>query len=551
MRTSWHFLHSEISKPHQTLSRTKLLHALVITTGSSGNSFFATKTLRVYAINGDLVSARQVFDQTPLKSVFLWNSMVRAYARDHEFKDAFSLFTRMLISETKPDNFTFACVLRACAEKIDLATAKCVHGIMVLYGLLTDPISGTALVNTYSTLSRMKDADFVFNGIRTHDLVSWNSLLTGYAKRGFWHKGLELFNKMQTLLIKPDGYTMVSLLSCFSDPNLLEIGRGVHALCLKNGSEASMHVRSALVSMYCRCHAFTFAFQEFIEFPDPDLVTWSSLISGCSQLGDYGHALFFFSEMIKADKIPDAVLIATVLSASAQLTMFGPGKEIHAYVLRHKLDSQVMVASALLDLYSKSGFINSALKVFEMAGGRNTVTYNSMILGLGLNGFPHEATELFKQMLEIGLKPDESTFSALLCSCCHGGLVIEGRELFKRMEDEFGIIPGTEHYVYMVKLLGVAGHLDEAYNLIMAMAEVPDSAIWGALLMGCTVHRNSHLLDIVARQLFETKPDKRAYGVMVSNIYAADDRWYDVENLRDPTKKGLPQKVPGRSWLCT
>ncbi|XP_068635561.1 putative pentatricopeptide repeat-containing protein At1g64310 isoform X2 [Aristolochia californica] len=442
MRISFHSLHSELLKSHNTLSKTKSLHALVIATGLAGNSFFATRILRFYVINGHLVFARQ-------------------------------------------------------------------------------------------------------------DLVSWNSILSGFANRGFWHKCLESFSKMQTLGIKPDGYTMVGLLTCFSDPNLLDVGRGVHALCLKHGLDASMHVRSALVSMYCRCNALSFAVQEFSEFSDPDLITWSSIIAGCSQLGECRHSLFFFSEMIKAAKIPDPVVIATVLAASAQLAMIQSGKEIHAYVFRHKLDSQVMVASALLDLYSKSGFFNLAVNVFEMMGERNTVTYNSMIMGLGLNGLPHKATELFKQMLENGLKPDESTFSALLSGYCHGGLVAEGRELFKRMEHKFGIIPETEHYVYMVRLLGVVGHLEEAYNLILAMPALPDSAIWGALLLGCSLHGNSHLLKIIADHLFETKPDKTAYRVMVSNIYAADGRWHDVENLRDTMIEGMPQKVPGSSLLCT
>ncbi|RXI09555.1 hypothetical protein DVH24_008687 [Malus domestica] len=99
---------------------------------------------------------------------------------------------------------------------------------------------------------------------------------------------------------------------------------------------------------------------------------------------------------------------------------------------------------------------------------KNIVSYNSLILGLGLHGLASEAFRMFDEILRNGLKPDESTFYALPSACCHAGLVEDGREVFKRMKDEFCIQARTEHYVHMVKLLGMEGRLEEAYYLILS-----------------------------------------------------------------------------------
>ncbi|XP_077244255.1 tetratricopeptide repeat (TPR)-like superfamily protein [Tasmannia lanceolata] len=534
---------------HQTLLKTKQLHAIAIASDCSNDPFFATHILRLYASNDDLVSARHLFDKTPHRSVYLWNSIIRAYARRHDFNNAFSHFNQMLNSNKKPDNFTFACILRACSEKSDMTRAKTAHGSVVVSGLGSDSICGSTLVSVYSKFGLVDEAYRVFSGMTQPDLVSWNTMISAYGYGGLWHKGLELFSKMQNSRIRPDGFTLVGLLSCLCYPSLLEIGIGIHGLCLKNGYDASAHVGSALVSMYSRCSCLNSAYRIFSSFSKPDLVIWSALITGFSQCGECENALILFMEMNISGKRPDHILIASVLSACARLASVGPGKEIHGYTFRHGGELEVTVASALVDMYSKCGFVGLGFRVFAMMQERNVVAYNSIISGLGSHGLGHRAIKMFDEMLDKGFKPDHSTFSALLCACCHAGLAKEGKCFFKKMEHEFGVTPGTEHYVYMVKLLGMVGELEDAYNLIQTMPTYPDSGVLGALLSGCSINGNSKLSEIVAPQLFEIEPERTAYKVMLSNIYAADGKWNDVMNLRDDIREGGQRKTPGLSWI--
>ncbi|KAF7838290.1 putative pentatricopeptide repeat-containing protein [Senna tora] len=548
MLIRFHLLHSELCKIGKSLKRVKQLHALLIKNCLSEDPFYATQIIRLYAASGHVNYAHHVFDRIPTRTVYLWNSLIRAYAQAQRFRNAFSLFNNMLTTNVRPDNFTYACVVRACSENFDSARLRLVHGKAVVSGLGLDSICCSALVTAYSKLGLVNEASVVFYGISEPDLVLWNSLISGYGYSGFWDKGMQIFNAMQRAGKRPDGYTIVGLLLSVADSSLLSIGRGTHGLSLKSGLDINAHVVSLLVSMYSRCECMTSAYKVFCSIFQPDLVTWSALIAGYSQTGDYVRALLFFRKLHMEGKKADTVLISSVLASIAQLANVGLGREIHGYVLRHGLESDVMVSSALVDMYSKCGFLHLGISVFESMTKQNVISYNSVISGLGLHGCAYDAFRMFDRMLKKGVVPDESTFSALLCACCHAGLVQVGREIFMRMKDEFGVEARPEHYVYMVKLLGGAGELEEAYNLTQSLPEPVDKGILGALLSCCNSCGKSELAEIVAQRLFESDPDDRVYRVMLSNIYAGDGRWDDVKKIRDNITGGL-RKFPGLSWI--
>ncbi|MCL7022841.1 hypothetical protein MKW94_010380 [Papaver nudicaule] len=542
----------QLTQSRQTLSASKQLHALIITLNLTSDSFFATKITRLYSINRDLHSARKLFDETPDRSVYLWNSMIRAYAQQHKFKDAFSLFTHMRSSsDTPPDNYTYACIIRACTDKTDLFGLRTVHGGVIVSGLEFDSVSSSALVSGYSKLGLVDEAHAVFDGICDPDLVLWNSMIAGYGYgRESWSKSLQLFSEMRKMGKDPDGYTFVGLISGgVNDPRLLGVYRGIHCLCLKYGLESNSHVASSVVSMYSRCNCLDSAYKSFSSLQNPDIVQWSSLITGFSQTGNSEEALFLFREMILEGERADPTLIASVLGDSSKLAMVEPGRQIHGFVFRQGFESDVKVASSLIDMYTKCGFPVFGVRVFEIMHERNVVTYNSIISGLGSNGLISEAFAVFQEMVEKGFKPDLSTFSALLSSCSHGGLVSDGKEIFRRMEEDFGVTPRIEHYVYMVKLLGMAGELQEAYDLINKMKVPPDSGVLGALLSCCVVHGNAEFGKIVAEMLSEIDPNRIAYRVMLSNIYAANEKWDEVKKLRDNISVSGLRKSPGFSYI--
>lgn len=542
-------IHKELSKIYQSLSATKKLHALIIKTQLSSDPFYATQMVRIYAIHGDLCSARNVFDESSIRSVYLWNSIIRAHAQAHQFSDAFSLFRKMLETDISPDNFTYACVIRACSERFDMHGLKLFHAGSIVSGLKSDSICGSSLVTAYSKLGLVEEASKVFCGIREPDLVMWNSMISAYGNSGFWDKSLELFSNMQNSGTKPDGYALVGLLLGLSDSTLMYIGQGVHGFCLKTSFDSNAHVGSALVTMYSRCKSMSCAYKVFSGISQPDLVTWSALLTGYSQSGEHQKALLFFKKLVLVGKKPDPVLSASVLAAAAQMANVKVGSEIHGYVLRQGFESDVMVCSALIDMYSKSGFLGLGIRVFDIMPEKNIVSYNSLILGFGLHGLASHAFQMFEEILENRLVPDESTFSALLCACGHAGLVEDGKFLFRRMKEEFGIQARTEHYVHLVKLLGMNGKLEEAYYLIQSLPEPIEHGIWGALLSCCDACGNFELAEVVAERLIESNTKRASYKVMLSNMYAGDGRWDDARKVRESMREGKVWKMPGVSWI--
>lgn len=547
MLIPFEWLHSELNIC-RSLLRVKQLHTFLLKTHLLEDPFYATKIVRLYAINNDINSARHVFDKTSNRSVYLWNSMIRAFAQCQRFFNAISLFRTMLGADISPDGHTYACLTRACADNFDFGMLRRVHGGAVAAGLGLDLVCCSALVTAYSKLGLVHEARRVFNRITEPDIVLWNSLISGYGSSGLWDVGMQMFSAMKLVGKKPDEYTLAGLLVGIVDSGVLSIGQGLHCLSQKSGLDSDSHVGSLLVSLYSRCKCMASAYRVFCSILNPDLVAWSALIVGYSQAGEYEKVLHLFRKLNMEDKKPDTVLVASVLASIAHTANVGLGCEVHGYALRHGLELDVRVSSALIDMYSKCGCLQLGICVFRTMPKRNIVSYNSVILGFGLHGYASEAFKMFDKMLEKGLVPDEATFSSLLSACCHAGLVKDGWEIFRRMKEEFNIRARAEHYVYMVKLLGSSGELEEAYSLTQSLPEPVDKAILGALLSCCNSCGNSKLAETVAQQLFSNNPADNVYRVMLSNIYAGDGRWDDVKRLRDRMTGGL-RKMPGLSWI--
>lgn len=172
-----------------------------------------------------------------------------------------------------------------------------------------------------------------------------------------------------------------------------------------------------------------------------------------------------------------------------------------------------------------------------------------MILAYGMHGHGEDARELFKQMRQAGMQPNEITFVCVLSACSHAGFVHEGWKYFDCMIQYYGILPTMKHYTCMVDLLGRAGCLAEAEYLIEKMPLEPDAGVWGALLGACRIHGNIELAERVAERLFYLDPKNDGYYILLSNMYATAGRWDDVVKVRTlMIDRGL-KKTPGYSLI--
>lgn len=309
---------------------------------------------------------------------------------------------------------------------------------------------------------------------------------------------------------------------------------------------------NSLLSGYAKAGMLQEALELFGWMPYKNVVSWTAMISGYSQNGQYENAVGMFLRMEQERDVgPNAVTIASVLPACANLGALELGERIEVYAKEkgYYLEN-LFVSNALLDMYARCGRIDQARRVFhEIGGKRNVCSWNSMIMGLAVHGKCQEALKFFHQMQKEGSAPDEVTFVAILVACMHGGLVSEGRELFKSMGGKYLVTPKLKHYGCMIDLLGRAGEVNEAYDLIQSMPMKPDSVVWGALLGACSFCGQVELAEIAAKSLFELEPWNPANYVILSNIYASAGRWEGVADLRKYVKGSQMRKEAGYSFL--
>jgi pentatricopeptide repeat protein len=283
--------------------------------------------------------------------------------------------------------------------------------------------------------------------------------------------------------------------------------------------------------------------------PKPDAVTWNAIIAGYAQNGDRDMALECFCQMHQEGIKQDQFSFTSVLQSCASIGAFEQGKSVHGHIIKYGFQYDVFVASALVDMYAKCGSIENAQRMFAKMEKRNVISWNAMIGGYAQNGYGKETLELFEEMQLFGLEPDSITFVGVLSACSHRGLVAKGLHYFGCMSRDHGITPSVEHFSCVVDLLGRAGHLDEAKNFLKEIPFEFRTAGWHALLGVCRAHRNVELGKQVAEHILDLEPYDDAAYVLLSNLYAAEGRWHEVDTLRRMMKERGVKKQPGCSWI--
>ncbi|OVA06901.1 Pentatricopeptide repeat [Macleaya cordata] len=287
----------------------------------------------------------------------------------------------------------------------------------------------------------------------------------------------------------------------------------------------------------------------FCEMPEKDVISWSTLIMGYVQGGQLEKGLECFREMREKGLVPNEAILVTVLSASAQLGLLEHGQLVHFTIRSLKFRMSVAVGTALIDVYAKCGCIDMSRQVFKEMPQRDVWSWNVMICGLATHGLGKEALELFQKFINEGLHPVNVTFVGVLNGCSRSGIMDEGRRHFKLMTEAYGIELEMEHYGCMVDLLGRAGFVAEALELIEKMTIQPDPVLLGTLLGACKIHGLVELGEELGRKLIELDPTHDGHYVLLANIYAKARKWEDVVKVRQLMVDRGANKVAGWSLI--
>ncbi|OVA15286.1 Pentatricopeptide repeat [Macleaya cordata] len=459
---------------------------------------------------------------------------------------------------------------------------KQIQSHLIVSGTLTDPYA-TGKIIAFCAISNNGDLNYshhLFRHLPNPSTFIWNTMIRAFSERNQSIKAFSLYKQMLEFGLSPNNYTFSFVLKACTDLTDAFGGTEAHSQIVRLGWESYDFVQNGLIHMYANCNCIGSARKlfdissnrdviswtamvsgyvksrqignarsMFDKMPERNAVSWSAMITGYVQEGLFKEGLELFNEMQLAGFQPNHAGIVGALTACGFLGALDQGRWIHAYVNRNRIELDRILGTALIDMYAKCGCIETAQQVFNEMPDRDVFAFTSMISGLANHGRSQSAIELFVKMREDGVKPNEVTFICVLSACSRMGLVEEGLEFFRSMNEVFGIEPGVEHYGCLVDLLGRAGMLDEAKRLVREMPMEPDSYVLGALLHACRMHGDVELGKETVESLVERSLDHGGVHVLLSNMYASADRWEDVAKVRKEMENKSVKKVPGCSLI--
>lgn len=441
-----------------------------------------------------------------------------------------------------PDKYTFPPLIKMCAHSLALREGLVLHGLTVRLGTDSDVFVGSSLIHFYGKCKNVEYARKVFDIMPIRNEVSWTAMIVGYLNSGDALEAENLFGKTP----KRNLATWNAMISGFVKFGNLKSARQL----FDEMPERDAASYTTMIDGYAKAGDMASARMLFEQSEEKDIVSWSALISGYAQNGQPSEAVKMFYRMQSLSIKPDEFVMVSLMSACSQLGCLELAKTIDSYMHASSFDlSRVHVAAALVDMNAKCGNMDRASMLFEQMRIRDIISYCSMIQGLSIHGRGPQAVALFERMLKEGLVPDNIAFTVILTACSHAGLVEDGCRYFDSMVNEYSLEPSPDHYACLIDLLGRSGKLKTAYDLLKSMPVEPHAGAWGALLGACKLHCDLELGEEVARRLIELEPSNAGNYVLLSDIYAAANKWLDVSLLRLQIRERGLRKIPGCSWI--
>ncbi|KAJ0971294.1 hypothetical protein J5N97_019253 [Dioscorea zingiberensis] len=512
-----------------------------------------TKRITELGRHGQVDEAKDLFDQMTQKTQVSWNAMLSVLTDFGRLGSALELFDEM-------------------PEK--------------------NSTSYTSMITGLSRAGFVSRARQLFDTIppSIQNVFSWTSMITCYANTGEPLQALDLFTRHYSeffkLKILPNSHTFSVLLKSCVSIQSLEAAKQIQTLSVKvldDDSESSIFVQNSLIDVHAKLGDLVDAQKVFdrMKFKDlsswntimdgythhlliekalsifnsmrsKDILSWNIIMAGLSDHRRGKEALRLFIRLLRSEDYtnPNASTYTIILTATTTLTMLEFGKQVHATTVKIGFyNTNIFVCNSLISMYSNCGTVESVEQVFKELHHKDIVSWNSVIQGLGQNGCSKRAMEIAEQALAAN-KFNHNTFTAILTSCSHGGLVDEGLKYFNSMSEIYGIEQGLDQYVCMVDMLGRAGKVEVALELLCNMPFRANSVAWETLLSACVIHGNVNVSRIAAKELEILKPGNARSYYALASVYQRAGKVEESRRVFDLIWNKELRKNSGFSWIA-
>ncbi|XP_026389779.1 pentatricopeptide repeat-containing protein At1g15510, chloroplastic-like [Papaver somniferum] len=384
---------------------------------------------------------------------------------------------------------TYISVLRLCEWKRAVEEGNRVYSRIAKSMTHLSIRLGNALLSMFVRFDNLLDAWFVFGKMSERDIFSWNVILGGYAKSGFFDEALNLYHRMLWVGIKPDVYTFPCVLRTCGGIQDLSRGKEIHVHVVRFGFESHVDVINALITMYVKCGDVYSARLLFDKMRKKDRISWNAMISGYFENEEFLEGLKLFLKMQSLEIQPDLMTMTSVISASELLGDEKLGSAIHGYVIKTGFCIDVSVNNALIQMHCSIGSLVEAENLFCRMKVKDVVSWTAIICGYEKNELPNKAVESYKQMVVEGVNPDEITIASVLSACSSLGLLDTGIKLHK-LANRTRLIQYTIVRNTLIEMYSKCRLVDKALEVFK---QIPEKNVisWTSMIFGLRINNRS------------------------------------------------------------
>lgn len=530
----------------KSLEEGRLFHHRISKIEGNLAGFLENCVLQMYCDCNSLFDAQGLFDKMKLRDLNSWVIIISGYTRMGFLNHAFGLFSQMLKLEIKPNSSIYVNLLRSLLDSSVLMVGKQLHAHIIKSDSMDASVTDDILY-MYVKCGCMNDAEKIFEQMDEKCAVTCTQLMVGYSRVGKQMDVLAVFGEMVSKGIWLDDFVFSIVLKACAAMEHLDMGLQIHGVIIKCGLPSEVTVGTPLVDLYVKCGRLDFACTAFDCIVEPNDVSWSALIAGYSQTGNYYEAIDSFKSA-RSSGVLNSFMYTSIFQACSSLIDLSFGTQVHGDAIKRGLVSYPHGESAMITMYSKGGQLDYAFQAFKSLDEPDTVAWTAIISGCSYHGNALEALKIFKRMQDGGVRPNAVTFIAVLNACSHAGLVTEAKQYLDSMERKYGVEPTIDHYDCMIDVYARAGKLEEAFTLIKTMPCEPDAMSWKCLLGGCWMHKNLDLGKIAAENVLKMDPEDTAGYILMFNLYTTLGLGEEAANIRRMmTEKNLRKEL-GCSW---
>jgi len=342
------------------------VHCVVAKRGFKSNAFVGTALIHMYSARGEVFveDANKVFGEMCEKNVFAWTAIITAHVACRDMASARRLFD---LAPSR-DVVLWNVVVSGYIELGDMVAARALFDKMPN----RDVMSWNTVLSGYACNSEVELFEKLFDEMPERNVYSWNGLIGGYVRNGLFNEALESFKRMLMLpkqegeggdvVVVPNDYTIVAVLSACSRLGDLEMGKWVHVYAESIGYKGNLFVGNALIDMYAKCGVIEKALDVFNWLDVKDIITWNTIINGLAMHGHAAYALSLFERMKSAGEKPDGVTFVGILSACTHIGLVRDGfLHFQSMVDNYSIVPQIEHYGCMVDLLGRAGLIDQVV----------------------------------------------------------------------------------------------------------------------------------------------------------------------------------------------